>query len=55
MSVGSRSQFEDMNRVIAQHRLQPVIDRVFSFEDAVDAYRYYESATAFGKVVISVG
>ena len=55
VSVGSRSQFEDTNRVIAQHRLQRVIDRVFEFDDAVDAYRYYESATAFGKVVISVG
>lgn len=55
VSVGSRSQFADMNRFIAQHRLQPVIDRVFAFDDAVDAYRYYESGTSFGKVVISVG
>jgi NADPH:quinone reductase-like Zn-dependent oxidoreductase len=55
VSVGSRSQFEDMNRFIAQHRFQPVIDRVFDFNDTLEAYRYYESGTAFGKVVISVG
>ncbi|MFI5698370.1 NAD(P)-dependent alcohol dehydrogenase [Kribbella sp. NPDC051586] len=55
VSVGSRSQFEDMNRVIGEHRLRPVVDRVFGFDDAVDAYRYYESAKPFGKVVITVG
>lgn len=54
LAVGSRAQFTSMNDVITAHRLRPVIDRVFPFEDAVEAYRYCESASAFGKVVIRI-
>ena len=53
ISVGNRTDFEAMNRAIALHRLRPIIDRVFPFEYAVDAYRHFESRTHFGKVVIS--
>jgi NADPH:quinone reductase-like Zn-dependent oxidoreductase len=44
-----------MNRAIAVNRLKPVIDRVFSFDDARVAHRYYEDGQHFGKVVISQG
>ena len=50
--VGSRGQFERMNAAIAAHRLQPIIDREFAFEDALAAYRHLESGAHFGKVVI---
>lgn len=50
--VGSRAMFEDMNRVLTQHRLKPVIDRVFPFEEAREALRYMESGSHFGKIVI---
>lgn len=52
--VGSRVMFEDMNRAINQHRVKPVIDRVFPFAQAPEALRYLESGGHFGKVVISV-
>jgi NADPH:quinone reductase-like Zn-dependent oxidoreductase len=55
ISVGSRADFEGMNRAIALHRLHPVIDRVFRFADAPDAYRYFESRAHFGKIVINHG
>jgi NADPH:quinone reductase-like Zn-dependent oxidoreductase len=55
ISVGSRADFEAMNRAIALHKLRPVIDRVFPFEEAPDAYRHFENRTHFGKVVISHG
>jgi NADPH:quinone reductase-like Zn-dependent oxidoreductase len=55
ISVGSRADFEAMNRAIALHRLRPVVDRVFPFEEAPDAYRYFESRAHFGKVVVSHG
>ncbi|ASG20217.1 zinc-dependent alcohol dehydrogenase family protein [Nitrospirillum viridazoti] len=51
-SVGSRADFEAMNRAIAVHRLQPVIDRVFPFAEARQAYRHFQSRSHFGKVVI---
>ncbi|HTT97988.1 MAG TPA: NAD(P)-dependent alcohol dehydrogenase, partial [Rhizomicrobium sp.] len=53
--VGSRQMFEAMNRAIALHRIAPVIDRVFGFEEAKDAYRHLESQKHVGKVVIRVG
>jgi NADPH:quinone reductase-like Zn-dependent oxidoreductase len=55
ISVGSRVDFEAMNRAIAMHRLHPVIDRVFPFTEAKEAYRHFESRGHFGKVVIAHG
>jgi NADPH:quinone reductase-like Zn-dependent oxidoreductase len=51
--AGSRAHFTAMNRAIAANRFKPIIDRVFSFDDVLDAFRYYEAGNAFGKVVIS--
>ena len=53
--VGSRAMFEAMNRAIALAELKPVVDRVFGFADAVEAFRHLESGRHFGKVVIRVG
>jgi NADPH:quinone reductase-like Zn-dependent oxidoreductase len=53
--VGSRAMFEDMNRAIGLHKLRPVVDRVFPFAEARDAYAHLASGGHFGKVVIRVG
>lgn len=50
--VGSRASFARMNRAIAQHRLVPVVDSVFAFDEPVAALRYLESGQHFGKVVV---
>jgi NADPH:quinone reductase-like Zn-dependent oxidoreductase len=52
--VGSRQMFEAMNRAITLNRLEPVIDRVFPFSEAPEAYRYLKGATHLGKVVIQI-
>jgi NADPH:quinone reductase-like Zn-dependent oxidoreductase len=52
--VGSRQMFEAMNRAIALHRIVPVIDRVFSFEQAKDAYWHLEGQAHVGKVVVRI-
>lgn len=52
--VGSRQMFADMNRMVSLHGLRPVIDRVFPFEQARDAYRYQTSQAHVGKVVIRI-
>jgi NADPH:quinone reductase-like Zn-dependent oxidoreductase len=52
--VGSREMFEAMNRAISLHQLKPVVDRVFPFAQAVEAFRYLESAAHFGKIVIKL-
>ena len=53
--VGSKQMFEDLNRAIEVARLKPVIDRVFSFNEVKEAFRYMESGSHFGKIVIKIG
>jgi NADPH:quinone reductase-like Zn-dependent oxidoreductase len=52
--VGSRQMLEDLMRFAEVVDLKPVVDRVFPFDQAQEAYRYMESGEHFGKVVISV-
>ena len=53
--VGSRADFEAMNRFIAEHKIRPVVDRVFPFEEAAKAYDFMDNGSYFGKIVIRVG
>jgi NADPH:quinone reductase-like Zn-dependent oxidoreductase len=52
--VGNRAMFENLNRAIDVNGIKPVVDKVFGFEEAADAYRYQSSEKLFGKVVIAV-
>ena len=52
--VGSRDMFESMNQAISLHKIKPIIDRVFPFEEAKEAYSYLQSGAHFGKVVIKL-
>lgn len=52
--VGSRIMFESMNRAIAAASLEPVIDLVFEFDDAKDAYHHMRAAGHFGKIVVRI-
>lgn len=53
--VGSRLQFEGMNRAIDANKIKPVVDdKIFSFEDARAAYQYVWEQKHFGKAVIKV-
>lgn len=52
--VGSRAMFEQMNAAIAKAELHPVIDRVFDFDQAREAFLHMHSASHFGKIVIRI-
>ncbi len=52
--VGSRAMFADMVDAINANGLDPLIDRVFPFDAAAEAYRYLQSQAHIGKVVIEV-
>ena len=52
--VGSRAMFERLNRFVDSSELRPVIDRVFAFDEAPQAFAYLQSARHFGKVVINL-
>jgi NADPH:quinone reductase-like Zn-dependent oxidoreductase len=53
--VGSREMFEGLNRALEASNIRPVIDRIFPFEAAPDAYEYMASGSHFGKIVIRLG
>ena len=53
--VGSKQMFEAMNRAIEAGGLKPVIDKVFPFAQAQEAYRHLKSQNHFGKIVIAHG
>ncbi len=50
--VGSRADFEALNAFLSNHRIKPMIDRVFPFSDARSAFEHLKSGAHFGKVVI---
>ena len=52
--VGSRQMFEDLNRAMEVGKVNPVIDRIFDFDEVKDALRYMESGSHFGKVVVRI-
>lgn len=52
--VGSREMFEQMLAFMDANTIRPVIDRVFPFEETTAAFRYLESGSHFGKVVVRV-
>lgn len=52
--VGSRTMFEDMLAAMTTNHIKPIIDKVFPFEDAAEAYKYQQAGKHFGKVVIKV-
>lgn len=54
VGVGSTRMFEDMNRSVDVNRIRPPIDRVFAFDETVEAFRYFASGALVGKVVIRI-
>jgi NADPH:quinone reductase-like Zn-dependent oxidoreductase len=53
--VGSRIQFEEMNRAIEGNKIKPVVDeKVFGLEELKEAYQYMWDQKHFGKVTIKI-
>ena len=50
--VGSREDFEAMNAFINEHKIRPLIDRVFELDEAPAAFEHMESGDFMGKIVI---
>ena len=44
-----------MADAIAAGRMKPVIDKIFSFDQAKQAFAHMESGAHFGKVAIAIG
>jgi len=52
ITVGSRDMFETMLRAIGQHKVQPVVDKVFAFEQLKEALAHLKSGAQFGKICL---
>jgi NADPH:quinone reductase-like Zn-dependent oxidoreductase len=53
--VGNRLQFEDMNRAIEANDIHPVVDdKVFTLDEAREAYQYMWDQKHFGKLCIKI-
>ena len=49
-----RKDLEELNQLVEQGKLKPVIDKVFSLHQTTDAFRYFGKGEFKGKVVISI-
>jgi alcohol dehydrogenase len=54
INVGHRAGLSGLLDAVDRGSLKPVIDNVYPFADAVEAYRRMASGTAVGKIVISL-
>ena len=52
--VGSRADFLEMNRAVTQVNLKPIVDEVFTFDQAKQALSRMQSGSHFGKLVIRI-
>jgi NADPH:quinone reductase-like Zn-dependent oxidoreductase len=52
--VGGREHFEGLMRAVGVNRMKPVVDQVFAFDDAVEAFKALKTAQHFGKIVIKI-
>nr|MBC8443522.1 zinc-binding dehydrogenase [Deltaproteobacteria bacterium] len=50
--VGSRDMQNQFHQALDVNKIHPVIDRVFKFDQAKEAYAYMQSGRHFGKIVI---
>jgi len=52
--VGARAHLESLCAAVSQHQLRPVVDRVFPFAQAPEAFAHMEKGAHFGKLVVQV-
>jgi NADPH:quinone reductase-like Zn-dependent oxidoreductase len=54
IGVGSRASLEQLIQAIEVNQIKPIIDKVFPFDQAPDAFRLQASGNFLGKIVIAV-
>ncbi|MCD9573681.1 zinc-dependent alcohol dehydrogenase family protein [Flavobacterium soyae] len=53
IAVGHLKAFEEMNKAFDKYNIKPVIEKIYSFEEAIEAYQHLAKG-AFGKIVIKI-
>lgn len=54
IGIGNTVQFDEIVRCIDANDIRPIIDKVFKFDDAKEAYNHVEGQSFTGKVVIEI-
>jgi NADPH:quinone reductase-like Zn-dependent oxidoreductase len=54
-TMSTRQEFHDVMNLVWQGKLKPVVDSIFSMDEAVAAYQRLEAGEQFGKIVIEIG
>jgi zinc-binding alcohol dehydrogenase/oxidoreductase len=53
-TMGSPEDFRSMVAFVMEHRIRPVVDKIFPFEEGEAAFRWMDDAQQFGKIVVRV-
>jgi NADPH:quinone reductase-like Zn-dependent oxidoreductase len=51
-TMGSLDEFSAMVDFVSEHRIEPVVDRVFDLDDAVNAHQHMRGSGQMGKIVL---
>ncbi|KAL4806253.1 hypothetical protein BDV18DRAFT_160320 [Aspergillus unguis] len=51
---GPKDRFEEMVAYYEKHGIKPVVNKIFSFKEAPEAFKFLANGSHFGKVVIKV-
>ncbi|MCR9253720.1 MAG: NAD(P)-dependent alcohol dehydrogenase [bacterium] len=54
LTAGSAKDLKELSKLVEQKQIQPVIDRVFSLDQIIEAHSYVESGHKTGNVVIKL-
>ena len=55
--LNSKSNPNDLNQIIelvSEHKIQPYIERVYPFYEAIEAFKAFEKGHSRGKIVIQI-
>lgn len=53
-TMGSREELRHMLRHLEQHDMRPVVDEIFSLDEAAEALNYLKQGNQFGKVALNI-
>jgi NADPH:quinone reductase-like Zn-dependent oxidoreductase len=51
-TMGNPDDFKAMIAFVAQHRIQPIVDKIFPIEEGEAAFRWMDEGNQFGKIVL---
>ncbi|KDN40390.1 hypothetical protein RSAG8_08153, partial [Rhizoctonia solani AG-8 WAC10335] len=54
VQIGSKAMCERLDAFITQHKIKPVIDRVFGWNEVTEAFDYQLTGSHFGKIVVRI-